>query len=224
MNDNGWSHGPQYHLAVSQHSTFGELTNATMDSIADALRSMLGSKLKRCTLLDVGSGRGKLAMCVANRVSLRAAMGIEIDAQLHSFAQENSRCTQLIFVNGDLNSLTSLRGTNIILGMLLLLLSAAVSCIVCMHCMHAVCRVRSCVWCDLDAACVRPVQCEPRLFSADVVLQRFVQQLRCVVRVCVVRVCVVRAVWCQLLCVPFGASCLYCACLYGFCRTRRRAA
>ena len=116
MNDNSWSHGHQYEMAVSQEGTFGELTVGTLDGVADTLHKILGSKLKKCTVLDVGSGRGKLAMCIADRVSVRAVMGIELDATLHSFAQENSRCTQIIFAKGNLNNLTSFGGANIILG------------------------------------------------------------------------------------------------------------
>lgn len=117
MNDHSWSHGHQYELAVSLHGTFGELTPATLDSIAHVLHSILGNKLRTSTLIDVGSGRGKLAICMANRVSFRAVLGIEMDGQLHSFAQQNSMGTQNIFVKGDLNDLTSLRGANIVLGL-----------------------------------------------------------------------------------------------------------
>jgi ribosomal protein L11 methylase PrmA len=117
MDENSWSRGIQFNIAVSHHSTFGELTPATFDGIAYVLNDIVGDrKLQRCTLLDVGSGRGRLAMCVANRLSVQAVLGIEIDKQLHKFAQHNSIGTSFIFAKGDLMHLTSLSGANIVLG------------------------------------------------------------------------------------------------------------
>ena len=117
--DADWSHGHQYQLAVSLEGTFGELTPAAFDNITAVVQAILGSNLKRCTLLDIGSGRGRLAMCISYRVCLRAVLGIELDERLHSFAQENSMGSQATFAKGDLNRLTSFRGANIILGSLL---------------------------------------------------------------------------------------------------------
>ena len=121
MADINWSRGEQFTLAMSQHSTFGEFTPATHWAICKAIEGIIGtSKLPKCVLLDVGSGRGRLAMCVDSQIALRAIIGVEIDHSLHEFAQKNSMGTGCVFAKGDVCGITSVRGANIILGTLTL--------------------------------------------------------------------------------------------------------
>lgn len=118
-----WTSGEEYGMGVSLHSTFAELTTETYRSIAENLVTILGTDtLAKCTLLDVGSGRGKMTIELAAILPLRAAIGVEIDENLHMFAQNNSmkaahvypQAGPCLFGRGNLFFLGGINGANII--------------------------------------------------------------------------------------------------------------
>lgn len=111
-----WSRGEQYNLAESLHSTFAEFSPTTFVAIATILLQFCGEHtLSRSTLLDCGSGRGRLALQLASQLAFRAVCGIEIDEHLHVFAQRQSMQSRSVFSRGDLQKLGSVRGANIVL-------------------------------------------------------------------------------------------------------------
>ena len=135
---------------MSQRSTFGEFTPATHWAICRAIEGIIGtSKLHKCVLLDVGSGRGRLAMCVDSQIALRSIIGVEFDHNLHDFAQTNSLGTACVFAKGDFCEITSVRGANIILGTL-----TSSLCVTVCHCVACVCTVRTVCHCVCVTVCV----------------------------------------------------------------------
>lgn len=117
-----WDSGVQHNMAISLHGTFGEFVPATYDGLSKHLTEMLGTEtLSRSTLFDAGSGRGRMAIELASRLPLRASVGVELDENLHMFAQQNStKALQVypmsgpcVFARGDLQCLGSLQGANI---------------------------------------------------------------------------------------------------------------
>lgn len=110
-------------MGVSLHGTFAELRPETYHKISEHLLTLLGTdNVAKCTLLDLGSGRGKMGIELAAILPLRAAIGVEIDENLHMFAQRNSltaahvypEAGPCLFGRGDLFLLGGINGANIV--------------------------------------------------------------------------------------------------------------
>eukprot|EP00386_Alphamonas_edax_P015793 GDKI01048255.1.p1 GENE.GDKI01048255.1~~GDKI01048255.1.p1 ORF type:complete len:271 (-),score=18.39 GDKI01048255.1:77-889(-) len=111
-----WSSGHQYILASSDYSTFGEFTETSIGDICRVLSSIVGyDSLSKCTVIDLGSGRGKLAVVVQERLAVRAVVGVEMDMILHTFAQQNSLHTSCVLAKGDITTIENLYGIDIVL-------------------------------------------------------------------------------------------------------------
>lgn len=88
-----WSSGCQWEAAISWHGTHGELTSAAILTLLSALATVLpGLRTSQLTVFDAGSGRGCLALQLAQHASIfafKAVVGVEMEYALHCWAQQN---------------------------------------------------------------------------------------------------------------------------------------